>query len=70
MKDNRKYLIISLDCVYAKGCDFESKGDKLYWFGVSRIQTQASQGPSPLQWRHNERDGVSNHGRLNCLLNC
>ena len=24
---------------------------------------------SPLQWRHNERDGVSNHRRLDCLLN-
>ena len=23
-----------------------------------------------LQWRHNERDGVSNHQRLLCLLNC
>ena len=23
-----------------------------------------------LQWRHNERDGVWNHRRLNCLLNC
>ena len=23
----------------------------------------------PLQWRHNERDGVSNHRRLYCLLN-
>ena len=23
----------------------------------------------PLQWRHNERDGVSNHRRLGCLLN-
>ena len=23
-----------------------------------------------LQWRHNERDGVSNHRRLNCLLSC
>ena len=22
-----------------------------------------------LQWRHNERDGVSNHLRLDCLLN-
>ena len=22
-----------------------------------------------LQWRHNERDGVSNHRHLNCLLN-
>ena len=25
---------------------------------------------SSLQWRHNERDGVSNHRRLDCLLNC
>ena len=23
----------------------------------------------PLQWRHNERDGVSNHRRLGCLFN-
>ena len=23
----------------------------------------------PLQWRHNERDGVSNHRRLDCLFN-
>ena len=23
-----------------------------------------------LQWRHNERDGVSNHRRIDCLLNC
>ena len=23
-----------------------------------------------LQWRHNESDGVSNHRRLHCLLNC
>ena len=24
---------------------------------------------SSLQWRHNERDGASNHRRLDCLLN-
>ena len=24
----------------------------------------------PLQWRHNASDGVSNHRRLVCLLNC
>ena len=23
-----------------------------------------------LQWRHNERDGVSNHRHLDCLFNC
>ena len=25
---------------------------------------------SSLQWRHNERDGVSNHRRLHCQLSC
>ena len=25
--------------------------------------------PKPLQWRHYERGGVSNHQRLDCLLN-
>ena len=24
----------------------------------------------PLQWRHNQRDGVSNHQRRDCLLDC
>ena len=24
----------------------------------------------PLKWRHNERDGISNHRHLGCLLNC
>ena len=27
------------------------------------------QGTAPLQWRHNGRDGVSNHQRHDCLLN-
>ena len=26
--------------------------------------------PIALQWRHNEHDGVPNHRRLDCLLNC
>ena len=26
--------------------------------------------PVKLQWRHNERDGVSNHRRHQCLINC
>ena len=25
---------------------------------------------NPLQWSHNESDGISNHQCLNCLLNC
>ena len=27
-------------------------------------------GLDSLQWRHNERDSISNHQRLHCLLNC
>ena len=27
-------------------------------------------GYDPLPWHHNERDGVSNHWHLNCLLSC
>ena len=30
------------------------------WFWIKEI---------PLQWRRNERDGVSNHQRIDCLLN-
>ena len=30
--------------------------------------TGTGKGDSPLQWRHNERDCVSNHQRLDCLL--
>ena len=29
----------------------------------------AYESKAPLKWRHNERDGVSNHQRLDCLLN-
>ena len=31
--------------------------------------TEMTQGYAVLYWRHNERDGVSNHRRLDCLLN-
>ena len=41
---------------------------------VNTIQYAAAlhmaQKKCTLQWRHNERDGVSNHRRLHCLLNC
>ena len=32
----------------------------IFWWSVD----------SPLQWRHNERNGISNHQSPNCLLNC
>ena len=38
-------------------CDFEMES-------LKRTYSHAT-----LQWLHNERDGISNHQRLNCLLN-
>ena len=37
---------------------------RLLWPLIFVVRAQ-----TPLQWRHNERDGVSNHRRLDCLLN-
>ena len=38
------------------------------WWGA--IQYRRSFRNSSLQRYHNERDGISNHNRLDCLLNC
>ena len=38
----------------------------LLWF--AQFSSNAVVTPVSLQWRHNERDGVSNHWRLDCLL--
>ena len=35
----------------------------------TRGDVRKSRHPFPLQWRHNERDGVSNHQPQDCLLN-
>ena len=35
----------------------------------TRGDVRKSRHPIPLQWRHNERDGVSNHQPHDCLLN-
>ena len=37
------------------------RDDPMIWGGIPQLWT--------LQWRHNERDGVSNHQHLDCLLN-
>ena len=41
-----------------------------YWTYPSTLQRPEFRGylGLPLQWRHNENDGVSNHRRLDCLL--
>ena len=41
---------------------YVSKRNPSYWNIFKTI--------NPIQWRHNKRDGVSNHRRLHCLLNC
>ena len=38
----------------------------LLWFWLCSLISNALYS---LQWHHNERDGVSNHRRLDCLLN-
>ena len=44
--------------------------EQLPWNGRCSFGKTASVNCTlPLQWRHNERDGVSNHRCLNCLLN-
>ena len=40
---------------------YKSVGWCICWFAKSKFK--------PLQWRHNERNGVSNHLHLGCLLN-
>ena len=39
--------------------------DGLSWWTVCSISKHCTHS-SPLQWRHNELDGVSNHRRLHC----
>ena len=40
-----------------------------YWPFVRGIHRSPVNSRHKGQWRHNERDGVSNHWRLDCLLN-
>ena len=37
--------------------------------GIMRLWKMVTTPKLSLQWRHNERDGISNHQRLDCLLN-
>ena len=55
----RMYQFHSFACFHSVSTSAEHiHTNRLYNTGIS------------LQWRHNERDGVSNHWRLHCLLNC
>ena len=57
-------------------CSVYSKNCSCYWFGHIFRDTTLQLGQLPggceilvLQWRHNWRDGVSNHQPHDCLLN-
>ena len=39
----------------------------IFFFSMGRTNIQNAE--STLKWRHNKRDGASNHRRLDCLLN-
>ena len=42
----------------------------VFWFGlVSQWRSYVRHAHDTLQWRHNERGGVSNHQRIDCLRN-
>ena len=41
----------------------------LYWIVLTKDKVHLHFMTGSLQWRHNERDGVSNHRRIKCLLN-
>ena len=45
-------------------------GGNVYQNMVCSIKMHPKMSSATLQWRHNERDGVSNHRRLHCFLNC
>ena len=41
-----------------------------YWLFWKEQRFYASRGFDPLQWRHNDSDGVSNHQPHDCLVHC
>ena len=43
----------------------QKKMNNVHFLGAQTM----SMNHATLQWRHNERDGISNHRRLDCLLN-
>ena len=59
--------------LYFRACNWLHFGAKFFErpmvFGISRRSWfQMRENLFPLQWRHNERDGISNHPTHDCLL--
>ena len=47
-----------------------ANGNPHIWKDRLYVETALRLTGDPLQWRHNERYGVSNHRRHDCFLNC
>ena len=60
---------IEQDQFYGPGDTFQESPVTKMSFIPMRIEPQQSKTKQLLQWRHNERDGVSNHQHHDCLLN-
>ena len=56
LADGNLILLVPVDCAARPCYSFTTSDEIQFW--------------TPLQWRHNERNGVSNHRRLHCLLSC
>ena len=50
-------------------CHFETEGGETNLSPSDVVEERARSTSWPLQWRHNERNGVSNHQPHDCLLN-
>ena len=61
-------FIYKTDASYGRNPHYKTKTDSLYQLdGVFLVNSEEAR--DLLQWRHNERDGVSNHRRLDYSLN-
>ena len=71
-KRNLKVSHLQISCMPCISCLTARQGTRMIvparmWPFVSFLWLRLDN--LKLQWRHNERDGISNHQRLDCLLN-
>ena len=58
-----------LACAYIVTWIHNASWYDIAWYDIQKCSNGGRNAPSPLQWRHNGRDGVSNHQFHDCLLN-
>ena len=73
VEPNKLKILTKFDRVFTidgKVCYFSTIDGRCVWLAIMiRWLIYESDFAHLLQWRHNERNGVSNHQRLDCLLN-